>query len=89
VQHEAQSILLWRTLVFEDHAAVSILRTLIGILAAHEGKTYRPLIVLCGSSDGAAHPAAVPMRIGEAIPINRRWPESAGQNAAGKVGFGG
>src|SRR5260370_1268545 len=76
-------------LVFEDHPAVGVLGTLVHVLAAHERELHRAAVVVARRRDGAAHAAAVPLLVGEPVPVDARRPEAAHESAAGPVRFRG
>ena len=56
-------------LVLEDHPAIGVELAFVDVLAADEGEIDRPRIVGRGRGDRPADAAAVPFRVGEAIPI--------------------
>lgn len=51
VQHEIEPLEIGRSLVFENHSTIGILRALIYVLTAHERKSNRPCIVGRGSGN--------------------------------------
>src|ERR1700722_3607375 len=88
MQHESEPFICRGAFVFVDHAAIGILRALICILATDKSEGHRPGIVLGGRGDGAADTAAIAAPVGEAIPVNVGWPETANKNAASPVRIG-
>src|SRR5438477_11376452 len=89
MKDEAEFVGVGCTFVFVDHAAVGVLRAVIGVLATDEGEAHGARIVRGGSSEGAADAAAVSCRVGEAVEVGARGLEIADQDASGPVGGGG
>ncbi|MFT3916342.1 MAG: hypothetical protein QM704_20375 [Anaeromyxobacteraceae bacterium] len=86
VQDEVEAFAGGRALVLEDHPAVGVELALVQVLAAHEGEVHRARIVRRGRGDRAADPAAVPVGVGEPVPVGVRRPEAADQHARRPVG---
>jgi len=57
MQHESEPICRSCMLVLDDHAPVRVLRTLIGVLAAHERKFHWSRVTLGGRGQRAPHAA--------------------------------
>lgn len=72
MQNEAKPILVAGLFIFIDHSAVCILRAEIRVLAAYEGKSNRPWVVVRGCCDGSTHATARTVLIRKAVPINLR-----------------
>jgi hypothetical protein len=88
VEHEAESIGWRRALVLEDHPAIAVEFAFVDALAADEGEIDRPWIVGQRRGDRPADAAAVPLSIGEAVPVDARRLEMPDQHARGPIRFG-
>ena len=87
VQDEIELVLGPRPLILEDHAAVAVELAFVDVLAADEGEFHRPRIVGQRRGDRVRPiAAAVPVGVGEAVPIDVRGLEPADQHPAGPVG---
>src|SRR5215831_7617438 len=89
VEHEAESLIRRSPLVFPDHPAVGRRGALLHVLAAHEGESHRPAILIGRRRDRATDPAAEAMLVSKAIPVNVSWLEAGCERAAGPVTLGG
>src|ERR1700744_2729042 len=76
----------WRSLVFVDHAAISVLSALVCVLTTDEGKAHRSRILFRWRGKGAANAASIPMLIGEAIPVDAGGFQTADKHSACPVG---
>ena len=85
VQDETELIVRRRALVLEDHPAIGVERAFIDGLAADEGEVDRSRIV--GRRRGHRSPdaAAVPVRIGEPVPVDVRGLEAGDEDACRPV----
>src|SRR5215510_3311900 len=72
VEHETELIGGRRALILEDHPAIAIELAFIDVLAADKGEIDRPWIVRQRRGDRPADATAVPLSIGEAVPIDSR-----------------
>ena len=87
VENEAELIGGRGALVLEDHPAIAIEFAFVDALAAHEREVDLTWIVGRGRGDRSADAAAVPLAIGEAIPVGARRLEAADQHSRRPVGF--
>ena len=85
VQHETELSLRRRALVLEDHPPIGVELAFIDVLAADEGEVHRPRIVGRRRGDRAADAAAVPVRVGEPVPVDVRRLEAADEHAGRPV----
>ena len=85
VENKADAICLGGVFILENHPAISILRALIGVLAAHKYEPYGFAVVIAWCCDCPADPAAIPIAVGEAIPVDCRGLEAACQDAASPI----
>src|ERR1041385_1095021 len=87
VQNETELIGGRRALILEDHPAIAIELAFIDALAADEGEIDRPWIVRERRGDRPADATAVPLSIGEAVPVNSRRLEMTDQHARRPIRF--
>ena len=87
VENETELIGGRRALILEDHPAIAVELAFIDALAADEGEIDRPRIVRQRRGDRPADAAAVPLSIGEAVPVDARRLEMADQHARRPVRF--
>ena len=85
VQHEIELALGGAALVFEDHAAIGVLRALADVLAADEREVHASRVVLARRCPGASDTTAVTVVVDEPIPIHSCRLEACRENAAGPV----
>src|SRR4029078_1985161 len=81
VEHETELIGARCALILEDHPAIAVELAFIDALAADEGEIDRPWIVRERRADGPPDAAAVPLCIGEAVPVDARRLEVTDQHA--------
>src|SRR5579884_4315848 len=70
VQDEIQTVIVRRSLIFENHPSIGVLRTLIDILATYEGKLDRSAVARIRGGNGSPYSASHAAAVTEAIPIN-------------------
>ena len=87
MEHETEAIGGRRALVLEDHPAIAVERAFVDVLAADEGEIDRPRIVRQWRGDRPADAAAVPVAIGEAVPVDARMLEMTDQHARRPIRF--
>src|SRR5215831_15579984 len=79
VENETESIGGRRALALVDHPAIGVQLAFIDVLAADEGELDRPWIFFQRRGDRPADAAAVPLSIGEAVPVDVRGLEMTDQ----------
>src|ERR1044071_4185514 len=72
VENETELIGGRGALILKDHPAIAVELAFIHALATDEGEIDRPWIARQRRSDCPADAATVPLRIGEAVPIDAR-----------------
>ena len=77
MQHKAEPIWFGGVLILVDHPSISILRSIVCVLATDKSEPDRSGIVIRRRSDGAANAAAESVCIGEAVPVNVRRLQAA------------
>ena len=87
VEDEGELVFRRGALILVDHPTISVLRAIVRVLAGHKGKVHAARIVIGRRGDRAADAAAVPVAIGEAIPIFRCGLQTAHQHPHGPVGL--
>src|SRR5262249_10171469 len=70
MQHESETILLFRPFIFKNHSPICILGTLVDILTRYECKAHWPFIIVCRGSNRPADSTPITRFIGKAIPIH-------------------
>src|SRR4029079_9424060 len=80
VENETEAIGWRRALVLEDHPAIAIELAFVDALATDEREIDRPWIVRERRGDRPADAAAVPLCIGEAVPVDARRLEVTDQH---------
>src|SRR5450432_2479401 len=87
VQNETEPIVRGGTLVFEDHTAICALGALVCILTTDEGKAHGSRVAGRWCGDRSPDPAARPLPIREAVPIDTPRFQTGGEHPAGPVGI--
>ena len=88
VEDESE-LVLWRgALVLEDHPAIGVELAFIDVLAADEGEIDGARVAVERRGDRAADAAAVPVGVGEAVPVGPRGLEATDEYPRGPVGSG-
>ena len=87
VENETELIGGRRALILKDHPAIAVELAFIHALAADKGEIDRPRIVRRRRSDRPADAAAVPLSIGEAVPVDARGLEMPDQHARRPIRF--
>ena len=77
IRDGAQPIWFGGVLILVDHPSISILRSIVCVLATDKSEPDRSGIVIRRRSDGAANAAAESVCIGEAVPVNVRRLQAA------------
>ena len=89
MQNETEPIDLGTAFIFEDHAAICVLRSLVCILTADEGEANGASVIFGWSCACSSDAASVAGAVGEAIPVFGRGLETSDEDTAGPVGRGG
>src|SRR5436305_11672878 len=87
VENEAELIGGRRALILKDHPAIAVELAFIHARAADKGEVDRPWIVRQRRGDRPADAAAVPLSIGEAVPVDARRLEMTDQHARRPIRF--
>src|SRR5579884_441134 len=87
VENETELIGRRRALILEDHPAIGVELAFIDVLAADKREIDRPWIVRQRRGDRPADAAAVPLSIGEAVPVDARRLEMTYQHARRPIRF--
>ncbi len=87
VEHEIELVLGGGTFVLEDHSPIGVELAFVDVLAADEDEIHRARIIRQRRRSCSADAAAVPVGVGETVPIGSRGLESADQHARCPVGF--
>src|SRR5207253_2088832 len=78
-------ILTPSALVFKNHPTIAVELAFVGARTADEGEFHDAGIDGKGRGDGSADAAAVPLGVGEAVPIDTRGLEPPHQDARGPI----
>src|SRR5215470_8000828 len=85
MQYKSQLFGLGGALIFINHSAIGVLRSLVCVLTTYESKPHRPRIILCRRCDRPANAASVSLKIAEPVPVNMRRFQSPDKYAAGPI----
>ncbi len=88
MEDEAEPVLRRGTLIFPNHPAIGVERAFVDGLAGDEGKADLTRIVVGRRGDRPADPAAIPLAVDEAVPVNAGGPEAGGKHPRGPVSLG-
>src|SRR5436305_2330962 len=87
VENETELIGGRRALILEDHPAIAVELAFIHALAADKREIDGPWVVRQRRGDRPADAAAVPLSIGEAVPVDARRLEVTDQHARRPIRF--